>query len=117
MNIEQVLREYGQLLRPMSVAPKDGTKVLAVSQQFGAVLCFWDSNPTKLVTPCWVEASNARNGFLDRAFLGWYESKRFLPIDRNAVLRLMIAYADEAREAGESLKILDGPAIVGANDR
>jgi hypothetical protein len=117
MKIDEVLAEYGQLLRPMASAPKDGRKILAVSQEFGAILCFWESKPTKLITPCWVEEPNATGGFLDRAFVGWYDRTSFRPIDRNAVYRLMIAYADEAREVGEPLPFLEGRVAEVANDR
>jgi hypothetical protein len=50
MNVEKVLRDYGQFLRPMNEAPRDGRRIVG---QSGSVLvnCYWDINPSKLAGP------------------------------------------------------------------
>jgi hypothetical protein len=70
MNVEKVLRDYGQFLRPMNEAPRDGRRILG---QAASVLvnCYWDINPSKLAGPTWVEDHDADHGYLDRYFLGW----------------------------------------------
>ncbi|SRR5260370_5211944 len=108
MNVERILREYGQFLRPMSEAPRDGGKLLAQSAK-GMLLCYWDTNPSKLAGPSWVEHEEAERGYLDRYFTGWLDLRSFKMLDYGALARLLIAYIDDARAVDdqEALRILN----------
>jgi hypothetical protein len=108
MNVERILREYGQFLRPLSEAPRDGRKVLGQSAK-GMVLCYWDATPSKLAGPSWVEHEGAERGYLDRYFTGWLDLRNFKMLDYAALARLLIAYIDDARAVDdkEALKILN----------
>jgi hypothetical protein len=75
MNVERILREYGQFLRPMSEAPRDGGKILAQSAK-GILLCYWDTNPSKLTGPSWVKHEEAERGYLDSPVGSTYEASR-----------------------------------------
>lgn len=112
MHIERVLREYGQSLRPMSDAPRDGTPVLAHAVHANRfVLCRWESDPSVLAGPAWIENGDIRTGFLDRYFDGWLDPRQIRLLDANAINRLLVAYIDDARAADdtEALKLLEQP--------
>ena len=112
MQIERVLRAYGQLLRPMSEAPRDGTWILGHGAHAKSlILCYWASDPTALAGPNWVEASDSRIGYLDRYFDGWLDPRGIQLLDGNAINRLLVAYIDDARAAEntEALKLLEQP--------
>jgi hypothetical protein len=108
MNVEKVLRDYGQFLRPMNEAPRDGRRILGQSASV-LVNCYWDINPSKLAGPTWVEDNDADHGYLDRYFNGWIDLQKFKLLDYAALARLMIAYIDDARamDDHEALKALD----------
>ena len=105
MNVEKVLRDYGQFLRPMNEAPRDGRKILGQSAS-GLVNCHWD---VRLAGPAWVEDSDADRGYLDRYFNGWIDLRKFKLLDYAALARLIIAYIDDARamDDREALNALD----------
>lgn len=100
MNVERVLREYGQFLRPMGEAPRDGRKILGISKR-GSLVVFWDANPSKLAGAIWVEEKDADRGYLDRYFRGWLDLRDFRPLDHEALARLLIAHIDDARAADD----------------
>lgn len=108
MNVERVLREYGQFLRPMNEAPRDRRQVLGKSTK-GLVVCYWDANPSKLAGPSWVVHEDAERGYLDKYFTGWLDLRNFKMLDYAALARLLIAYIDDARAVDdkEALKILN----------
>lgn len=108
MNVERVLREYGQFLRPMNEAPRDGRQVLGKSTK-GLVVCYWDANPSKLAGPSWVVHEDAERGYLDKYFTGWLDPAKLKLLDYAALADLLIAYIDDAHAAGDTgaLKILD----------
>jgi hypothetical protein len=107
-NVERVLGEIGQSVRPMSEAPRDGRKILGKSAR-GLVICYWDAKPSKLAGPTWVEAPHADRGYLDKYFTGWLDPAKLKLLDYAVLADLLIAYIDDARAAGdtEALKILD----------
>ena len=108
MNVERVLREYGQFLRPMNEAPRDGRQVLGKSTK-GLVVCYWDANPSKLAGPSWVVHEDAERGYLDKYFTGWLDPAKLKLLNYPMLADLLIAYIDDAHAAGdtEALKILD----------
>lgn len=117
MRIKDVLAEYGQVLEPMACAPRDGRIVVAFSTGGQAMLCFWCAQPERLIGPVWVEQFSADTGYVDRFFAGWLNFQKFRLLDTNALHRLLIAYVDEARAAGDPLSVLEEPMRLGANDR
>jgi hypothetical protein len=100
-NVERVLGEIGQFLRPMSEAPRDGQKILGRSSE-GFVICYWDATPTKLAGPTWVEGSDASRGYLDRYFTGWLDPTALKLVDYAALADLIIAYIDDATASGDT---------------
>jgi hypothetical protein len=98
--VERVLEEIGQSLRPISEAPKDGRWILAKSDS-GFVICRWDKDPEKLAGPCWVEAQDAARGYLDKCFSGWIEPSRLKLWDYGTLADLLIAFVDDARATGD----------------
>jgi len=97
-NVERVLGEIGQSLRPMSDAPRDGRSILGKTAS-GLVICHWDAAPPKLAGPSWVEAHDAERGYLDRYFAGWVDPAGLKLWDYAALADLLIAYIDDAHEA------------------
>jgi hypothetical protein len=110
-NVERVLGEIGQSLRPMSEAPRDGRAILAKSaaSAAGLVICHWDPAPLKLAGPAWVETHDAGRGYLDRYFTGWLDPARLKLVDYAALADLLIAYIDDAHARGDTkaLQLLD----------
>lgn len=112
-NVERVLGEIGQSLRPMSEAPRDGRGILGKTASdktaAGLVICHWDAAPLKLAGPGWVESHDAGRGYLDRYFSGWVDPARLKLWDYAALADLLIAYIDDAHASGDSkaLRILD----------
>jgi hypothetical protein len=107
-NVERVLGEIGQSLRPMSEAPRDGRGILGKTAK-GLVICHWDPEPLKLAGPSWVETHDAGRGYLDRYFDGWVDPLKLKLWDYAALADLLIAYIDDAHEAGDNktLQMLD----------
>jgi hypothetical protein len=112
-NVERVLEEIGQSLRPMSEAPRDGRGILgktALGQTAtGLVICHWDAAPLKLAGPSWVETHDAERGYLDRYFAGWVDPAGLKLWDYAALADLLIAYIDDAHASGDTktLQMLD----------
>ena len=119
MQVERILREYGQFLRPMTEAPRDGRRILAHVAPAHAthdtadgghfICCYWEPRPAGLIGPNWLEEQNSAIGYVDRYFDGWIDPRDFTLLDRNAVNRLLIAFIDDARAADdrEALKVLE----------
>jgi hypothetical protein len=107
-NVQRVLEEIGQSVRPMSEAPRDGRKILGKSVR-GLVICYWDAKPLKLAGPIWVEAPDAERGYIDKYFTGWVDPAKFKLLDYATLAELLIAYIDDAHADGDTraLKILD----------
>src|ERR1700729_1220905 len=103
-NVERVLGEIGQSLRPMSEAPRDGRGILgkAASENSasGLVICHWDAAPLKLAGPSWVETHDAGRGYLDRYFTGWVDPAKLKLLDYATLAEPAIAYVDDAHAAG-----------------
>jgi hypothetical protein len=51
MRVEQVLREYGYALSPLSDAPRDGRPIVAYSDWEGAKIYVWQTTPPRLAGP------------------------------------------------------------------
>lgn len=98
--VERVLEEIGQSLRPMSEAPRDGRWILA-KPDAGFVVCRWDTNPERLAGPCWVEAEGAEHGYLDKCFSGWIDPSRLKLWDFATLADLLIAFVDDAHAHGD----------------
>jgi hypothetical protein len=115
-NVERVLEEIGQSLRPMSEAPRDGRAILAKSaaSAAGLVICHWDAAPLKLAGPAWVETHDAGRGYLDRYFTGWVDPAHLKLWDYETLADLLIAFIDDAHARGDTkvLKLL-GRRITG----
>ena len=110
MQVERILREYGQFLRPMSEAPRDGQRILAHSGHGGhLVSCYWEKAPAHLIGPNWVEEKHSPGGYLDRYFNGWIHPRDFRILDAAGITRLLVAYIDDARAADnhDALKVLE----------
>ena len=110
MQVERVLREYGQFRRPMADAPRDGSRILGHglrSQKL--ILCFWQAEPSRFSGPCWVEEADSGRGYLDRFFDGWLDPRKLRLLDANAVNRLLVAYIDDARATDDTaaLRLLE----------
>ena len=112
-NVQRVLGEIGQSVRPMSEAPRDGRKILGRYAR-GLVICYWDAKPLKLAGPIWVEAPDADRGYLDKYFTGWVAPAKLKLLNYATLAELLIAYVDDARAAGDAraLKILDRRAMA-----
>jgi len=112
-NVERVLGEIGQSLRPMNEAPRDGRGILGKAASgktaTGMVICHWDAAPLKLAGPSWVDTHDAERGYLDRYFDGWVDPAGLRLWDYAALADLLIAYIDDAHASGDTgaLKILD----------
>lgn len=51
MRIKDVLAEYGQILAPMSSAPRDGQTIVAFRSGGEAMFCYWSEKPERLIGP------------------------------------------------------------------
>ena len=98
--VEHLLRNMGQSLRPMNEAPRDGRWILAQSAS-GLVVCHWDSEPSNLAGPSWTEANDATRGYLDDYFAGWIEPSTLKLWDYAILADLLIAFVDDAHAAGD----------------
>ncbi len=110
MQVERVLREYGQFLRPMSEAPRDGQRILAYAANGGGLVsCYWETAPAILIGPTWVEEKNSPGGYIDRYFGGWIAPRDFRLLDATGINRLLVAYIDDARAADDldAIKVLE----------
>jgi hypothetical protein len=110
MQVERVLREYGQFLRPMSEAPRDGQRILAHAGQTGQLVsCYWETAPALLIGPNWVEEKHSPGGYLDRYFNGWINPRDFRLLDAVGINRLLVAYIDDARAVDnlDAIKVLE----------
>ena len=112
-NVERVLGEIGQSLRPMSEAPRDGRGILGKAAPdkaaSGLIICHWDAAPLILAGPSWVETHDAGRGYLDRYFTGWVDPAKLKLWDYAVLADLLIAYIDDAHASGDlrTLEILD----------
>lgn len=117
-NVERVLGEIGQSLRPMSEAPRDGRGILGKAARgkaapdkaaSGLIICHWDAAPLILAGPSWVETRDAGRGYLDRYFTGWVDPAKLKLWDYAVLADLLIAYIDDAHASGDlrTLEILD----------
>ncbi len=113
-NVERVLGEIGQSLRPMSEAPRDGRGIRGKTAS-GLVTCHWDAAPLILAGPSWVESHDAGHGYLDRYFTGWVDPAQLKLWDYATLADLLIAYIDDAHESGDlrPIEILDRRAKSG----
>lgn len=110
MQVERILREYGQFLRPMVEAPRDGQRILGHVAHSGRLIsCYWEPHPAGLIGPNWVEERDSTAGYVDRFFDGWIQPSDFRLLDANAINRLLVAYIDDARAADnrDALSLLD----------
>jgi hypothetical protein len=104
MNIEQVLKQFGYSLRPISEAPRDGRKILGISERKGLVICSWDVSASKFAGATWLEEKDAERGYIDRYFSGWLDPHSFEPLQQAALKRLIGAYLEDARvRRGEAM--------------
>jgi hypothetical protein len=99
-NVERVLAQIGQSVRPMDEAPKDGHAILGRSAT-GFIACHWDDTPLKLAGPAWVESHGADRGYLDQYFLGWLDPARLKLWDYATLADLLIAFVDDAHAFGD----------------
>jgi hypothetical protein len=108
--VQELLRELGQILRPMQVAARNGQTVLAYSEHFGLIAVRWIDTDL----PKWVEVSESRRGFIDRAFIGWYDPSTFRPLEKEELTRLLVAFIDDLRaeKRDDLLNILDTPVAT-----
>ena len=99
--VERVLEEIGQSLRPMSEAPRDGRGIL-VKSAAGFVVCHWDAEPASLAGPAWVETHDAERGYLDTYFTGWLDPATLKLWDYATLAELLIAFIDDAHARGDT---------------
>jgi hypothetical protein len=111
--VERVLGDIGQSLRPMSEAPRDGRGILAKAAS-GFVVCHWDSAPVNLAGPSWVETHEAKRGYLDIFFIGWLDPARLKLWDYATLADLLVAFVDDAIACGDvkTLEILNRRATA-----
>ena len=105
-NVQRVLGEIGQSVRPMSEAPRDGRKILGKSAR-GMVICYGDAKPLTLAGPIWVEAPDADRGYLDKYFTGWVDPAKLKLLDYATLAEPAIAYVDDAHAAGGARALKD----------
>jgi len=112
--VELVLRNIGQSLRPIGEAPKDGSWILAKTDR-GLVVCHWDTAPPNLAGPTWTEANDASRGYLDNHFEGWIDPAALKLWDYATLADLLIAFVDDAQAQGDdrALAILKSRARQG----
>lgn len=110
MNIEQVLKQFGYSLRPISEAPRDGRRIFGISERRGLVICCWDVSASKFAGATWLEGEDAERGYIDRYFSGWLDPRSFEPLQQAALARLIGAYLEDAR--AKSNRVYD----AGGND-
>jgi len=69
----------------------------------------WQTDPF----PEWIWIVTEKRGFLDQAFVGWYDPAGFRPIGEGELTRLLVALIDDMRaeDRGDILKILE-PRLV-----
>ena len=105
--VSELLREFGQTLRPLENAPRDGRTDLCYSERHGLVAVRWQTDPF----PEWIMTE--KRGFLDRAFIGWYDPAGFRPIGESELTRLLVAFIDDmrAQDRHDILKILEPPPV------
>src|ERR1700722_13841825 len=99
-NVERVLAQIGQSVRPMTEAPKDGRGILGRFAT-GFIACHWDDTPLRLAGPAWVESHGAERGYLDQYFLGWLDPARLKLWDYATLADLLIAFIDDAHAFGD----------------
>ena len=104
-NVERVLGEIGQSVRPMSEAPRDGRRILGRSAT-GLVICHWEAKPLELAGPAWVETHDVGRGYLDQYFTGWLDPSKLKLWDYASLADLLIAYIDDAHASGDT-KVLE----------
>ena len=111
--VELVLRNIGQSLRPIGEAPKDGRWILAKTAQ-GFVVCHWDADPVNLAGPSWVETHDAKRGYLDNFFTGWLDPAGLKLWDYATLADLLIAFVDDAIACGDvrTLELLNRRAAA-----
>ncbi|HLI98721.1 MAG TPA: hypothetical protein VKT76_03310 [Bradyrhizobium sp.] len=111
--VERVLLEMGQSLRPMSEAPKDGRWILAKAAT-GFAICRWEIEPDNLAGPSWTEANEPARGYLDDYFEGWIDPAGLKLWNYATAADLLIAFVDDAHAMGDerALSILQGRARV-----
>jgi hypothetical protein len=104
-HVQALLMEFGQTLLPIDTAPRDGRIVLCYSQRYGLVPVHWVTDPF----PEWRTGSEL--GFIDHAFVGWYDHTKFRPVGESELTRLLVAYIDDMREEKrhDVLKLLETP--------
>jgi hypothetical protein len=104
-HVQGILREFGQTLLPIQAAPRDGRIVMCYSQHYGLVAVHWVTEPF----PEW--RTGEELGFLDQAFVGWYDHTKFRPVGETELTRLLVAYIDDMREEKrhDVLKLLETP--------
>jgi hypothetical protein len=86
---------------------------MCYSQRYGLIPVYWVTEPF----PEW--RANETQGFLDRAFGGWYDCTKFRPLGEAELTRLLVAYIDDLREEQrhDVLKLLDTtPTLKISND-
>ena len=112
-NVERVLGEIGQSVRPMSEAPRDGRAILGRCAR-GLVICHWEMLPLSLAGPSWVETHDATRGYLDGYFIGWIDPATMKLWDYATLADLLIAYVDDAVACGDikTLEILNRRAAA-----
>lgn len=92
-------------LLPIETASKDGRIVMCYSRYYGLVPVHWVTEPF----PEW--RADDEHGFLDQAFVGWYDHTKFRPVGESELTRLLVAYIDDMREEKrhDVLKLLETP--------
>jgi hypothetical protein len=62
MQVQKVLEEYGQAIRPMRDAPCDGRTILAYAPLEGLIICRWVQEHDRLIGPALDGAARGRPG-------------------------------------------------------
>jgi len=78
---------------------------MCYSQRYGMVPVYWVTDPF----PEW--RTDKELGFIDQAFVGWYDHTKFRPVGETELTRLLVAYIDDMREekGHDLLKLLETP--------
>jgi hypothetical protein len=92
MNIEQVLKQFGYSLRPISDAPRDGRKIFGISERRGLVICCWDVSALKFAGGTWLEVKDAECCLRACATEGSIERLRCIDIAGATSLLFLIAW-------------------------